>query len=86
VYHPNDPEVEWEETSFWLWYSQLPGVLDLWYDLGYEDEEIYFAMSFVDLVDRNADDVVCVWHLGGAAPGLHDTGISYVDNNSSATW
>jgi hypothetical protein len=50
-----------------------------------QDEEAAYilAESIVAPVDRNGDQQVCVWWIGGN-PGLPDWYASIVDNNSNA--
>jgi hypothetical protein len=84
VSHPNDPGVDWENTSFWQWYSALPGALDVWYEAGYTDHEEIYWFFLMNRVDRNDDDAVCAWHIG-SIPGVPDDYISIVDNNANAT-
>lgn len=71
-------------TSFWQFYFvDTGGGAQLMENAGWTDVQAYeWVIGLIDAgVDKNADDRVCVWWIGGQ-PGPDDSFISVVDNNA----
>jgi hypothetical protein len=82
---PADPAT-YMATSFWQFYFvDTGGGAQLIANTGWTDVEAYeWLIGLLDAgVDKNADDQLCAWWIGGL-PGQDDSFLSVVDNNASA--